>query len=102
MTADVFADALKKNPSMAVIDVRTPQEFAGGHLQSARNIDVDGDYRGQVAGLDRNSPYALYCRSAKRSGEAMRIMQEMGFTHVFHLGGGIIDWKRTGKQVVAD
>lgn len=71
-----------------VIDVRTPEEFASGHLADARNIDVQSDsFHAEVADLDRDATYVLYCRSGARAGAAGEMMREMGFTDVANAGG---------------
>lgn len=71
-----------------VIDVRTPEEFASGHLADARNIDVqNGSFEADVDDLDRGATYVLYCRSGARAGAAGQIMLEMGFTDVVNAGG---------------
>ena len=70
------------------IDVRTPGEFADGHLEGAVNIDLQSpDFRDQVAELPRDGSYFLYCRSGNRSAEAARIMAELGFRDVVDGGG---------------
>ena len=71
-----------------VIDVRTPEEFASGHLADARNIDVQADsFHTEVDALDRDATYVLYCRSGARAGAAGEMMLEMGFTDVANAGG---------------
>lgn len=85
-----------------LLDVRTPAEFAAGHLEGAKNIDVESpDFAAQIAGLDKGATYALYCRSGNRSGVAMATMSGAGFTHVFHLGGGITAWQAAGLPVTS-
>jgi phage shock protein E len=72
----------------AVIDVRTPAEYAAGHLQGAVNIDWNGsDFDTKVASLDKNGEYVLYCKSGNRAGQALTRMQSLGFTHVSNAGG---------------
>ena len=71
-----------------VIDVRTPEEFASGHLADARNIDVQSDsFHAEVDELDRDAAYVLYCRSGARAGAAAEMMLDMGFTDVANAGG---------------
>ena len=83
-----------------LLDVRTPAEYAAGHLEGAKNIDVESpDFTTQIAGLDKSATYALYCRSGNRSGVAMATMSGAGFTNVFHLGGGITAWQGAGLPV---
>lgn len=70
-----------------IIDVRTPAEFAGGHLDGAVNIDIQSaDFTSRIESLDRNGSYVVYCRSGNRSGMAMAQMLDMGFTDVSNAG----------------
>lgn len=72
----------------AVIDVRTPEEFATGHLKGAANIDVQAaDFHERVGRLDPDTTYVLYCRSGSRAGAAAQMMTDMGFTDVVNAGG---------------
>lgn len=71
-----------------LLDVRTPGEYAGGHLSDAQNLDwLGGQFAAQVDGLDKNKTYYLYCASGNRSGQASRMMLEKGFTKVYNIGG---------------
>lgn len=71
-----------------VIDVRTPEEFATGHLRGATNIDVQAaDFHERVGDLDKGASYVLYCRSGSRAGAAADMMMDMGFTEVVNAGG---------------
>lgn len=95
-----FAGAVEKSGTV-VVDVRTPSEFAAGHLPEAINIDAEGgDFAQRIAGLDKNASYALYCRSGRRSGIALDTMTSAGFTHVVDLSGGVIAWTSEGHQLV--
>ena len=99
--AEEFSAALKR-PGTVVLDVRTPEEFASGHLPGAVNIDVNSaDFASQVSALDPAKTYALYCRSGNRSGVAMSAMQGGGFTDLYHLGGGIGAWTSAGGDTVS-
>ncbi len=94
-----FAAALKRSGT-TVVDVRTPQEFAQGHLPGAVNLDVSApDFASQIATLDPSKPYAVYCRSGNRSGVAVAAMVEQGFTAAYHLQGGIGAWQDAGGEV---
>ncbi len=95
-----FAAALKL-PNTTIIDVRTPEEYAEGHLPGAVNIDVQSpDFAQQVQALDPDAPYAVYCRSGNRSAAALQLMNQLGFTAAYHLGGGIGAWSSAGGEVV--
>lgn len=84
-----------------IIDVRTPEEFATGHLDGAINIDVNSpDFREQVMALDTNGEYFIYCRSGNRSGEAIKQMNQMGFTDMTNGGSVAQASSATGIDVV--
>jgi rhodanese-related sulfurtransferase len=89
------------NPAGAIlIDVRTPEEVKEGHIQGARNINVDArNFKKQVKGLDKSLTYYLYCGTGVRSARAARIMIDMGFDSVYSVQGGIKAWKSAGYPV---
>lgn len=72
-----------------IIDVRTPEEYAQGHLTRTDQLInfMDDDFEDRAGELDRNQTYYLYCRSGNRSGQAMKWMQENGFEEVYNIGG---------------
>lgn len=87
VAADSPAAETPEKDTRMIIDVRTPAEFAGGHLDGAVNIDIQSpDFVSQIDGLDRNGSYVVYCRSGNRSGMAMAQMLDMGFTDVSNAG----------------
>jgi rhodanese-related sulfurtransferase len=86
---------------MNILDVRTPAEFAAGHLEGAVNIDVQStSFDSQVAALAKDEEWFVYCRSGNRSGVATDRMAELGFTRMYDLQGGINDWAAAGQPVV--
>lgn len=101
-TLDVSAFAgLVATPQVVVIDVRTPAEYAEGHLEDAQLLDIsDPGFASKVAQLDTSKTYAVYCRSGNRSATALQAMKQAGFSQVHHLGPGINAWKAAGKLVV--
>jgi len=99
VAASDFATAMKQ-PGTIVLDVRTPAEFAEGHLPQAKNIDLESaDFATQIASLDKNATYAVYCRSGNRSGSALEQMSAAGFTHVYDLADGIVAWQSMGGSM---
>jgi len=100
----VDAAAFSKQAQTAgvtVIDVRTPDEFAAGHIENAINIDVEGgNFDAGIADLDKAKTYAVYCHSGRRSGIAANTMAAAGFTNVYDLDGGIIAWGNAGDTLV--
>ena len=88
-------------PGVVTLDVRTPGEFAEGYIEGARLIDFQsGNFENEIASLDKNATYAVYCRSGNRSGQAVKVMQDAGFTNVFNMNGGVIDWANAGLPLV--
>lgn len=86
---------------VVVLDVRTPSEFMEGHIENAINIDVEGmTFDGDIAKLDKNATYAVYCRSGRRSGIAVGKMKDAGFKNLFNLANGIQDWQAAGFPLV--
>ncbi len=71
-----------------VVDVRTADEFAGGHVAGALHANVlASSFEQQVDGLDRSEPVYLYCASGARSGRAAAVLEGMGFERVVNAGG---------------
>ena len=88
---------------VVVLDVRTPGEFAEGYIEGAQNIDFQsGNFENEIAALDKNVIYAVYCRSGNRSGQAAKIMHDAGFHEVYNLDGGVIDWANEGMLLVTN
>jgi len=95
-----FAAAASR-PGTVILDVRTAEEFAAGHLPGAMNADVESpSFAAALDGLDRAASYAVYCHSGRRSGIALDTMSQAGFTDAYDLAGGISAWVGAGGQVV--
>ena len=77
-----------KSGNAYLVDVRTPEEFNGGHLQYAKNINFNSpEFKAQLAKLDKKKPVYLYCRSGNRSGKATDTLKVLGFTTFYNIGG---------------
>jgi rhodanese-related sulfurtransferase len=88
-------------PGTVVVDVRTPAEFTAGHVDGAVNINVESpDFGAQIGALPKDTTYAVYCRSGRRSALASDQMAEAGFTSVVNLQGGLADLQAAGAPVV--
>lgn len=81
-----------------VLDVRTPDEFATGHLPGAHNLDfLDDSFKVHLAKLDKSKPYLVHCAAGGRSSKVVTLMKDMGFKHLYHLKDGF----KNGKKRVA-
>ncbi len=82
---------------VVIIDVRTAGEFNEGHIANAINIDVQSSsFDSDIAALDKNATYALYCRSGNRSGIAAGKMSDAGFTSILNAQVGFVDLVASG------
>jgi phage shock protein E len=80
-------EAVKVLDSRVVIDVRGPDEVAEGAIVGATVLDFNaGEFQAKIGDYDRNAAYLVYCRSGNRSGQAVAIMKELGFTDVIDAG----------------
>jgi phage shock protein E len=96
------ADALiKGKPGVLILDIRTPDEFAKGHIPGAKNVDFfSDDFAKQVAALDSNKPVLVHCASGGRSGQAMETLTGMKkFGAIYHLKAGFSGWKAAKKPI---
>ena len=89
------------NPDFIIIDVRTPEEYSGGYIEGAINIDFYADdIRAQLNTLDKNKSYLIYCRSGRQSSNTRDIMAELGFKEVYNMSGGIDEWETKSLPLV--
>ncbi len=94
-----FATVIEQ-PGTQIIDVRTPEEFADGHIAGAVNIPVQQpDFATRIAALDPNTTYAVYCRSGNRSQPAVAAMEEAGITTIYELDSGTKGWTAAGQPL---
>jgi len=85
---------------VVTVDVRTPSEYAAGHVAGAVNVDVEATtFDSQTSALDKSVTYAVYCHSGRRSALATDAMAKAGFTHVYNLTGGFPDLVNAGAKV---
>lgn len=86
-----------------IIDVRTPEEYAGGHIEGAINIcsTCTTAFVEALAPLDTSATYFVYCGSGFRSASAVAIMEEAGFTTIYNLVDGLHQWTAEGYPIVA-
>jgi len=93
-------EAQERIGEFVVVDARTPEEFKGGHIEGAVNIDVSvPSFAGEIAKLDKSKKYLVYCNMGNRSFFASNMMSNAGFGNVFNLQGGIFEWKQNNLPV---
>lgn len=103
VSVDDAAATLESPPDeLVILDVRTIEEFEEARLADATMIDFyRDDFADQLAELDRDQPYLLYCRSGNRSGQTRALMEDLGFTNVADIDGGINAWIGDGQATVS-
>lgn len=95
-----YEQKLNAGTDVQLIDVRSTEEYNGGHLKNARNIDVNGgDFDEQANTLKKDKPVLVYCLSGGRSADAASKLKDMGFKEVYNMQGGIMAWTSQGKPV---
>lgn len=77
----------QETPGALLLDVRTPGEYAEGHLPGARNLPLQSLEGIAAVAPAKDAPLFLYCRSGARSGQAISLLQRMGYTRVTNIGG---------------
>ena len=101
LPVEQFQKMMAETPDVQLVDVRTPAEYAEGHIPGAINIDWrEDDFLEQAeAQLDKSRPLMVYCRSGNRSKQAAQKLFNLGYTNVYEFGG-IINW--TGDVVTSE
>jgi rhodanese-related sulfurtransferase len=93
-------EKLSKEPNTVILDVRTPAEYATGHLKDAVLIDLNSkEFDQKVKGLDKDKTYLVHCAVGMRSEKACKRLDTFQFPKVYNLEGGIKAWKNAGKPV---
>ena len=93
-------EKLAANKQNQVLDVRTPAEFAKGHLPGAVNIDINGaEFEQKIAALDKKKTYLVHCAAGARSTRACQKMGQLKFPALYNLEGGLKAWEKAGKPV---
>jgi len=95
-TVDVntFSKEIKATSNPQILDVRTPEEFAEGHIDNAININWNGDsFVKDAEKLNKEEAVFVYCRSGRRSLEASKKLEELGFKNIYNLDGGYMKWR---------
>lgn len=97
LTPEAFSNKIAETTNPQIIDVRTPEEFNGGAIEDAQNINWNSaDFNTKIELLDKTRPVFVYCLSGGRSAEASQAIVDKGFKEIFELQGGIMAWNNAG------
>ncbi|MFH7018096.1 thioredoxin domain-containing protein [Flavobacterium sp. FlaQc-47] len=92
-----FAEKIKTTENPQILDVRTPDEFESEHIDNAKNVNWNSeDFASKAASYNKSKPIYVYCLSGGRSKKAAAKLTELGFTTVYELEGGIMNWNEEG------
>ncbi len=104
INAEAAKVIVEQEQELVVLDVRTPEEYAAGHIDGAVNIDImDEEFPQKVAKLDHDKIYLVHCSGNVENGRAersMKIMKNTGFGKLLNMTGGFIAWEENGNPVV--
>lgn len=98
-TIDVtsYSEKIKTTPNAQILDVRTPEEYATGHIENSDNVDwLTESFVLKTDKYDKTKPVFVYCKSGGRSAKASEKLAELGFTTVYNLDGGMLKWEAAG------
>lgn len=98
LTPQDFNTKYEATENAILLDVRTPEEIAGGKIANAENIVWDDSFADKLSGLD-NKPIFIYCGSGIRSAKAAVVLKEKGYNQVYELEGGMKAWVAAGMPV---
>ncbi len=91
---------ISKLEGMQLVDVRTPEEYATGHIPNAQNIDfLDAEFEMNIQSLDKSKPVIIYCQRGSRSAKCASKLIANGFVKVYDLDGGFAQWEYSGLEV---
>lgn len=99
--AATFKELIEKEDGI-VLDVRTPEEVASGHIQNASTINFyDNDFETKINLMQKDKTIYVYCKSGNRSSNAAKLLQKNGFDKVYNLNGGTMAWENNNYPLTA-
>ena len=99
VTVAEASNLIGDKPELVILDVRTQAEYDDGHIEGAVLIPVQ-ELPDRLDELDKNDELLVYCRTGNRSVTAVEILEEAGFTKIYHMDEGISTWISEGYPVV--
>lgn len=95
------AGSVEASADAIILDVRTSEEYSQGHLEGAKLLDFNGgEVASAISNLDPSAEYLVYCRSGNRSGQAIALMEQAGFTDLTNLGSIEQAAEATGLEIL--
>ena len=99
VNVETFKTTLENTNDVQLIDVRTEDEFNGGHIKNAKNISIASEnWNSSIGNLDKTKPVLVYCLSGGRSKKAAAKLTELGYKEVIELDGGYLAWSKANPQ----
>jgi rhodanese-related sulfurtransferase len=99
MSQEALLEHQSKHPEhLFLLDVRTPQEFAEGHVPGAVNVPYD-QLASRLAEVPKDKDVVLYCKTGRRAGIAADVLVANGYTRLSHLEGDMTAWIEKGRPV---
>jgi thioredoxin 1 len=103
LSAIDFNKKMEELTEEQIIDVRTPEEFAEGHIKNAVNIDWNNsNFESKISKIDKTKPVLIYCLGGGRSASAASKMKTLGFSQIFELNGGMMSWRNSNLPETKD
>ncbi len=100
VSPDEAQKLIQEKKGIVILDVRTAEEFADGHIAGAQNLDYFApDFKKKLAALDPSKSYLVHCAAGNRSGKAVDLMKQGNFVEIYHLKDGFRGWVKAGKPV---
>lgn len=95
-----FEQKLKETKNAVLLDLRTPKEFASGHIKGSKNIDFFGKgFYDQILKYPKDTPLFIYCESGGRSGQTFERLKNEGYQFVYEMHEGMSAWRDSKRPV---
>ena len=97
LNVNVWKEQITNDQDVILMDVRRPEEWQSGTIHGAINMDIMNWhlFLENANRLDKDKNYYVFCRSGMRSAQAMQLLDQLGFKHVYNLSGGLMSWDDT-------
>ncbi|MEY3385894.1 MAG: hypothetical protein RIR53_705 [Bacteroidota bacterium] len=101
LTVKQAVEMVRKDTSLILVDVRTPEEYHQGHIRGSRLMNYyEAGFHSQLETLPKDKHVIFYCRTGRRSAEAREYLSSIGYSRVHNMLGGINAWKKDRQPVI--